>query len=235
MMNNSPPAEQRMEEPVSMAGTGTHEAVFELIRRLLPAPASVLDLAAGQGAFSVRLRDLGHSVRAVDVSRDNWKVSDISLTVADLDSEFASSISFSGEKFDAIAAIEIVEHLENPFRFMRECAKLLKPGGLLFLTSPNVEAVSSRIMFLYTGRLIGFGAYETVRPAHITPIFKWKLDMMLAEANLEIVHESFNRVLPISNGSIKPKIAAVIGRLLSPVIKGEKGGEGRIVVAKLNA
>lgn len=223
-----------MEEPVSMAGAGTHDAVLELIRRLLPAPASVLDLAAGQGAFSVKLRDLGHNVRAVDVSRDNWKAADIPLVEANLDSEFALSIS-PGARFDAIAAIEIIEHLENPFRFIRECAKLLKPGGLLFLTSPNVEAVSSRVMFLYTGRLIGFGAYETVRPAHITPIFKWKLDMMLDEAGLEIVHESYNRVRPISNGSIKPKIAGLIARLLAPVVKGEKGGEGRIVVARLNA
>lgn len=222
-----------LEEPVSMAGAGTHDAVLELVRRLLPAPASVLDLAAGQGAFSVKLRELGHNVHAVDVSRDNWKAADIPLAVANLDSEFASTISSAGERFDAIAAIEIVEHLENPFRFIRECAKLLKPGGLLFLTSPNVEAVSSRVMFLYTGRLIGFGAYETVRPAHITPIFKWKLDMMLDEAGLEIVHESYNRVLPISNGRIKPTIAAFIARLLAPVLKGDKGGEGRIVVARL--
>jgi 2-polyprenyl-3-methyl-5-hydroxy-6-metoxy-1,4-benzoquinol methylase len=218
-----------------MAGAGTHDAVLELIRRLLPEPASVLDLAAGQGAFSVKLRELGHDVRAVDVTPDNWKAADIPLAVANLDSEFASSVSSTGERFDAIAAIEILEHLENPFRFIRECSKLLKPGGLLFLTSPNVEAVSSRVMFLYTGRLIGFGAYETVRPAHITPIFKWKLDMMLDEAGLGIVHESYNRVHPGSNGSIKPTIAALIARLLAPVVKGEKGGEGRIVVARLNA
>lgn len=234
-MNDRPLRDQSMEEPVSMAGAGTHDAVLELIRRLLPAPASVLDLAAGQGAFSVRLRELGHNVGAVDVSRDNWKAADIPLTVANLDSEFASSVSSTGERFDAIAAIEIIEHLENPFRFVRECSKLLKPGGLLFLTSPNVEAVSSRVMFLYTGRLIGFGAYETVRPAHITPIFKWKLDMMLDEAGLDIVHESYNRVHPVSNGNIKPVIAALIARLLAPVVKGEKGGEGRIVVARLNA
>ena len=224
-----------MEEPVSMAAAGTHDAVLELIRRLMPAPGNVLDLAAGQGAFAVRLRQLGHNVGAVDVSRDNWKAADIPLTIANLDSEFASSVASTGERFDAIAAIEIIEHLENPFRFVRECSKLLKPGGLLFLTSPNVEAVSSRVMFLYTGRLIGFGAYETVRPAHITPIFKWKLDMMLDEAGLEIVHESYNRVHPGSNGRIKPTIAALIARLLAPVVKGEKGGEGRIVVARLNA
>jgi len=219
-------------EPLAMANAGTHEAVFELIQQLLPAPARVLDVAAGQGAFSVKLRDLGHDVQALDFSRDNWKADDVPLLLADLDTDFASEFPESEKQFDALVAIEIIEHLENPFRFVRECAKLLKPGGLLFLTTPNVEAVSSRLMFLYTGRLSGFGAYETVRPAHITPIFKWKLDMMLAEAKLEIVHESYNRVVAASNGTVKPAIAAMIGKLLGPIVKGEKGGEGRIVVAK---
>ncbi|HMS39813.1 MAG TPA: methyltransferase domain-containing protein, partial [Pyrinomonadaceae bacterium] len=95
-------------------------------------------------------------------------------------------------KFDAIFAIEIIEHLENPFRFVRECAKLLKPGGLFFVTTPNVEAVHSRLIFLYSGRLSSFGEYETVRPAHITPIFNWKMEMILDEANLEPIFEGYN-------------------------------------------
>jgi SAM-dependent methyltransferase len=222
--------------PASMAGEGTHELVLDLFRRFVPEPASVVDLAAGEGAFSMRLRDLGHDVRAVDVSSDHWKVPDIPVAIADLDTEFAASLSSEVGKFDAAVAIEIIEHLENPFRFVRECAKILKPGGLLFLTTPNVEAMNSRLMFLYTGRLNGFGAYETVRPAHITPIFKWKLDMMLAEAGFAIVSESYNRVaFGTSRLNLKPKITSLIGKLLSPIVKGEKGGEGRIVVARLNS
>jgi SAM-dependent methyltransferase len=234
-MNDAGPLVTNTSEPVSMAGIGTHALVLELFRSFLPEPGRVLDLAAGQGAFSIKLRDLGHDVRAVDVSRDNWKVPDIPVTIADLDSEFAAAISDAEQKFDAVVAIEIIEHLENPFRFVRECAKLLKPGGLLFLTTPNVEAVNSRLIFLYTGRLSGFGAYETVRPAHITPIFKWKLDMIFGEAGFEIVKECYNRIVLSTGTNLKPRIAAVIARLVSPLVKGEKGEEGRIVVARLRA
>lgn len=218
-----------------MAGVGTHEVVLELFKKFVPANSLVADLAAGEGAFSVALKGLGHRVRAIDVNRESWKVPDIPLDVTDLDSEFAESIITSGGKFDAVAAIEIIEHLENPFRFVRECGKLLKPGGLFFLTTPNVEAVNSRLVFLYTGRLNSFGPYETVRPAHITPIFKWKLDMMLAEAGFEIVHEGFNRFEFGTATTLKSKIAGVVSRLLSPLVKGEKGGEGRIVVARIKA
>lgn len=215
-----------------MAGVGTHEVVLELVKKMLPSRSLVADLAAGEGAFSIRLRELGHDVRPFDLSDDHWKVPDMRVEVANLDAEFGSAFA---DQFDAVVAIEIIEHLENPFRFVRECAKMLKPGGLLFVTTPNVEAVSSRLMFLYTGRLKSFGAYETVRPAHITPIFKWKLDMILEEAGFEAIHESFNRVVFETGTNFKAKIAGVVARMLDLVVKGEKGGEGRIVVARRKA
>jgi SAM-dependent methyltransferase len=219
--------------PASMAGIGTHEVVLEQIRKYLPEPSRVVDLAAGEGAFSVRLKELGHQVLAIDASRDYWKASEIELQIQNLDSEFAEKIASGDNKFDAVAAIEIIEHLENPFRFARECAKLLKPGGLLFLSTPNVEAIFSRLVFLYTGRLNSFGAYETVRPAHITPIFKWKLDMLLEEAGFEIIWEGYNPQVYAEGTNLKIKFSAFVARLLNPFLKGEKGGESRIIIARL--
>ena len=219
-------------KPIEMAGTGTHEIVFDLIKKYLPEPSRVADLAAGEGAFSVRLKELGHSVKAIDFSDENWKAPEIELELQNLDSEFAEKILAGDNKFDAVVAIEIIEHLENPFRFARECAKLLKKDGLLFLTTPNVEAVQSRLIFLYTGRLLSFGDYETVRPAHITPIFKWKLEMLLGEAGFEIVEEKFNREL-FAERNYKMKLSAFVARMLGPFVKGEKGDEGRIIIARL--
>jgi 2-polyprenyl-3-methyl-5-hydroxy-6-metoxy-1,4-benzoquinol methylase len=219
--------------PASMAGIGTHEIVLEQIRKYLPEPSRIADLAAGEGAFSVKLKELGHDVTAIDASRDYWKATGIDLQIQNLDSEFAEKIVNNDNKFDAVVAIEIIEHLENPFRFARECAKLLKPGGFLFLTTPNVEAVFSRLIFLYTGRLNSFGAYETVRPAHITPIFRWKLEMLLDEANFEIIWEGFNPQVYAEGTNLKVRLSGFIARILSPFLKGDKGDESRIVIARL--
>lgn len=216
-----------------MAGIGTHEIVLELIRKYFDKPVRMADLAAGEGAFSIKLKELGHEVVAIDASRDYWKAPEIDLKIQNLDSEFAEKILSNDNKFDAVIAIEIIEHLENPFRFARECAKLLKSGGLLFLTTPNVEAVYSRLIFLYTGRLNSFGEYETVRPAHITPIFKWKLDMLLSEAGFDIIEEDFNPQVFAEGTNLKIKISGFIAKILNPFVKGEKGGESRIIIARL--
>lgn len=225
--------DDQLQAPKSMAGIDCHEKVIELVSERLKSPSRVADLAAGEGAFSRLLKELGHEVFAVDATDENWKLTDIPLQIHDLDSEFSETITNTDGKFDAVVAIEIIEHLENPFRFVRECAKLLKPGGVFFLTTPNVESVLSRLIFLYAGRLNSFGAYETVRPAHITPIFRWKLEMMMTEANFEIVYEGFNRQFFSVGSTPRARIAKLLSRLVAPFVKGDKGGEGRIILAKL--
>ncbi len=86
----------------SMAGVGTHEVVLDLFRRFVPNSAKVADLAAGEGAFSIRLKELGHDVRAVDASSDNWKVAAILLEIKDLGSDFSASL---GEESGSLTSL----------------------------------------------------------------------------------------------------------------------------------
>lgn len=221
-------------EPQAMTMEEVHKKVYDLVRKYLKQPSKVIDLGAGQGAFSQRLEKLGHKVLAIDGDKKNWKLPQIDFREVDLDSDFAESIG-SVEKFDAVVAIEIIEHLENPFGFIRQCAKLLKSGGLLFVTTPNVEAINSRIMFLVKGRMIYFDENATMRPAHITPVFTWKLNMALDEANFERIHDeyilhSFN----LGTHNLKGKLSGILSRLAYPFVKGNKNGESRIVAARLN-
>ena len=213
-----------------MAGLETHEKVFDLVRRHVDRPSRIVDLGAGQGAFSEMLAGLGHDVLAVDSDPDNWRVPGIEVRNIDLDTEFAGAVGDGA--FDAAVAIEILEHVENPFSFVRQCARILKDDGILFLTTPNVEAVNSRLIFLYTGRLKHFSAWETVRPAHITPIFRWKLQMILDEAGFELIEEDFNRYSYATGTNLKGRLAALVTRILASVVKGEKGGECRIIAAR---
>ncbi len=209
-----------------------HDKVLDLIVRYFDIYCEFVVLGAGEGEFSRRLIEKDFKAIPVDGFDIYWRNSQIPLIIANLDGEFASTVGSNGKQFDAIVAIEIIEHLENPYLFLRECAKLLKPNGLLFVTSPNVESITSRIIFLYTGRLIGFGEVETLRPAHITPLFKWKFDLALEEAGFEYVWEGYNRISYRVGDNFHNKIGSLMARLLRPIVKGEKDGENRIVVAR---
>jgi len=211
-----------------------HNKVLELINQYLDKQSEILDLGAGEGEFSRRLIEANYQAIPVDGFDIYWRNPQIPLLIANFDTEFASKISPNGKKFDAIAAIEIIEHVENPYSFVRECAKLLKPGGFLFITSPNVESIASRILFLYTGRIKAFEEGWTLRTAHITPIFKWKFDLALQEAGFEYIWEGYNRISYHIGDRLHNKVAGLAARVIRPFVKGEKDGENRIIVARRN-
>jgi 2-polyprenyl-3-methyl-5-hydroxy-6-metoxy-1,4-benzoquinol methylase len=55
-------------------------------------------------------------------------------------------IDFSGLKFDVITSIEVLEHLSNPVEHLNAARKLLRPGGIIYITTPNIKSFNSRIL-----------------------------------------------------------------------------------------
>ncbi|MCS6874620.1 MAG: methyltransferase domain-containing protein [Pyrinomonadaceae bacterium] len=209
-----------------------HQIVFDEYQKKVPKGAKVIDLGAGEGAFAQKAILRGDLVVGVD--RENWKIKAPFLSVNLDEVGFAESIVRDFGRFDVAIAIEIIEHLENPFAFIRECARLLKKDGLLFLTTPNVEAINSRVMFLIKGRLAYFDEYSTIRSAHITPVFSWKLDMALEEASFEKISDKYVlHEFTLGKHNIKGWLSGVLAAMLYPFVKGNKRGSNRVLIAKL--
>ena len=72
-------------------------------------------------------------------------------------------LPFKDGSFDGVNLIETIEHIENQAQLIREIARVLKDGGAVVISTPNVLNVLSRLRFLFTGFLRG-----RVRPAHYT-------------------------------------------------------------------
>jgi SAM-dependent methyltransferase len=166
------------------AWPGLHEAVAaEAVRSLAPG-ASVLDLASGSGALALRLRDAGFAVSGCDLVAENFSLhGEVPFTTANLNQGFADAFA---ERFDAITAVEIIEHLENPRHFLRQCFALLRPGGRLILTTPNVDSPHARALWIRTGAFRWFTDHDYELHGHIMPIPLWLLRHALREAGFGV-------------------------------------------------
>jgi SAM-dependent methyltransferase len=159
---------------------GLHDFTAERAFTYFEPGSNILDLAAGTGAMSLRLRDGGFNVTATDYVSENFRLHDsIPFFEANLNNNFSRDIECG---FDGIMASEIIEHLENPRHFARECFKSLKCGGKLILSTPNVDNFASLVSFMRTGTFQWFGEHEYERDGHITPITQWQAKKCFEEA-----------------------------------------------------
>jgi 2-polyprenyl-3-methyl-5-hydroxy-6-metoxy-1,4-benzoquinol methylase len=205
---------------------GLHDAVLNVFRRHLPAPARVVDLGAGSGAWASRLVSQGYTLTAVERDAAFYRFTGAPLVAADLNEPFSSRLQ---GPFDGLTAIEVIEHLENPRAFLRECHELLVPQGLLVLTTPNIENVPARLQFLATGSLRMFGRDTRFNdPTHITPIHTFMLERMLKDTGFQLVEHTFNRDTP----TVTRPLNKIITRLMAPLLRGLKGGDCHIFVLR---
>ncbi len=127
--------------------------------------------------------------------------------------------------------LEAIEHLENPWEFLRECRRLLEPGGILVVSSPNVECLLSRVVFLATGSLLTFERTMTC-PNHLTPIFSWLLNYKLEESGFEALETAYAGYGWAAHHSWKYWIVTTMLQAILPFAELAKRGEIRLVVAK---
>lgn len=132
-----------------MGLTIIQQAVLNRLPTLdLPPRARVLDAPCGSEAALTRaLLESGFDVQGADIDNDAQEHLAGAFTWANLD----EPLPWSDQTFDAVFSTEGIEHLENHFSFLREVHRILKPGGLLVLTTPNITALRSRVRFFGSG------------------------------------------------------------------------------------
>ena len=126
-----------------------------------------LDAAAGTAYMSRWLWANGFIVTAMDIVTDGWNMSDIECKYSD----FNRGIDAPDAIFDLVVSIETIEHLENPFHFLREISRVLKSGGIGIISTPNTHSIRSRIKYFIVGlsRLFEYVADDHMGN-HITPV-----------------------------------------------------------------
>jgi SAM-dependent methyltransferase len=207
---------------------GLHEYIAEKATHLLPPEATVLDIAAGSGAMCQRLLDLGFRVSATDYIRENFKLDGVPFIQTDLNQPFAS---LHPNAYQGIIACEIIEHLENPRHFARQCFQLLTPGGRMLLTTPNVDSASSKASFIRFGTSFWFDDDRYHMDGHITPLTQWQVHKVFTEAGFNFLWEgSYGDPMHQNDGSPRLRLVA---KVISLATKQDRRLGGDIFVAAL--
>lgn len=185
----------------------------------------MLDLGAGTGAWAKRLMEHGYQVTPVDRDSTDWGLS-TELVPLDLNEDFAGTL---GSAFDVVTSLEVIEHLENPRAFLRQCHRVLVSRGIALITTPNIESVAGRLRFLATGQLRGFDRDPRWNePTHITPIQTFLFEKMCSDTGFAIEWRGFNRPTEVVRAGLRP---IALG-LLRPLLRGTTGGDHHIFLLR---
>lgn len=149
--------------PTTYAERGSDRYAFvqALLESLAPPPRDLIELGAAPGVQSVLLANAGYHVTALDLGAAEWSAEpagamgrmlatvDAELVVWDLE---RTPFPLPDASFDVAVMTEVLEHLrEYPARTLAEVRRILRPGGLLVLTTPNAAYLRKRMTLVFGG------------------------------------------------------------------------------------
>ncbi len=139
-------AEYFVHYPIKESRYSSHDYV----RRFLGTSKDVLDIGCGEGFLAQILTGAGHRVTGVDVVENpQHREALVDYIHADLDSPEAERLLRARpERFDFVLLLDVLEHLKDPERLLRAARGLLKPGGRIVISVPNVANVTVRLQLL---------------------------------------------------------------------------------------
>jgi 2-polyprenyl-6-hydroxyphenyl methylase/3-demethylubiquinone-9 3-methyltransferase len=101
----------------------------------------VLDIGCGGGILSESMAKLGAQVTGIEITEKNVRVARIHAQWSGLDIDYrlmtVDDLARTGEQFDVVLNMEVVEHVEHLDEFLKDCGRLVRPGGIMFVASIN--------------------------------------------------------------------------------------------------
>jgi 2-polyprenyl-3-methyl-5-hydroxy-6-metoxy-1,4-benzoquinol methylase len=126
-----------------------HQAIHDTVVGILEKEqrGALLDVPAGEGALAARLMAAGFGVTCCDLYPEIFRLDDVKIEPGDLNGD----LPFADQTFDFVTCLEGLEHIENPQQAIREFARLLRPGGTVIVSIPNILNIEERLKWLLYG------------------------------------------------------------------------------------
>ena len=142
----------------------------------------LLDIGCGAGLLCEPMTRLGARVTGADASEKNIKIASLHAEQSELKIDYvattAEALVEAGRQFDVVLNMEVVEHVADVPLYLKSCAQLVKPGGLMFIATLNRTAKAFALAIVGAEYVLGWLPKGThsyskfLTPEEITSVLK---------------------------------------------------------------
>ena len=154
--------------------------------------SKIIEVGGGDGGLTMQLLDKKYTdISLVDF--DDYIPNKLKNHVKTYQLDVCmNNLPFNDNDIDAVVVIAVLEHLENPFYFVREVERVLKRGGKFIISIPHVFSIRGRIEFLLSGNLPSYYEHNN----HVYIFTEAILKKMLSQFNIieEIYTKGFIKI-----------------------------------------
>jgi len=182
---------------------------LSLIEQYAPG-RQLLDFGCAVGSFLSMAKTAGWEARGIDISE--YAVSYCRNTLGhEANSGELKDVNFPNEEFDVVTMWDVIEHLTDPLAELREVNRILKPGGIVLVDTPNEDSFIrslARIIYSATGGLVRYPIQKLYHQFHLYYFNRATLSKVFEKSGFEVMYMA-SRPIPDAKGR-----AGVLERLL---------------------
>jgi 2-polyprenyl-3-methyl-5-hydroxy-6-metoxy-1,4-benzoquinol methylase len=106
---------------------------------------NLLDIGCAQGFFLFSASKAGYTTKGIEISQDAAEYARREFDL-DIEAKPFEELRFAENHFDVVTLWQVLEHVPYPLMVLKEVHRILKPGGLLVVSTPNIEGIPAKIL-----------------------------------------------------------------------------------------
>lgn len=156
--------------------------LFKNLNLFLDKKGQLLDVGAATGFLVLEANKKGYQAEGVEISKWAADYGKKKLKVKIFHGDIFKS-NFKKESFDVVTILDVLEHLEDPIKELKEAWRILKPGGIVYIETINFDNFISK-------NLIGKNYKHMVPAYHLIYFGRKQLKEFLQKANFKVLKET---------------------------------------------